>query len=47
MIFDTANPTGGDSDLASDTLGNVLILSEDGDSTNPDDNDTGGILVVL
>ncbi|MEM8718707.1 MAG: hypothetical protein AAGE84_05295 [Cyanobacteria bacterium P01_G01_bin.39] len=42
MIFDTANPTGGDSDLASDTLGNVLILSEDGDSSNPDDNATGG-----
>ncbi|MEM7592222.1 MAG: vanadium-dependent haloperoxidase [Cyanobacteria bacterium P01_A01_bin.83] len=43
MIFDTANPTGGDIDLASDSLGNVLILSEDGDSSNPDDNDIGGI----
>ncbi|MGF1535513.1 MAG: alkaline phosphatase D family protein [Elainellaceae cyanobacterium] len=42
MIFDTANPTGGDTDLASDTLGNVLILSEDGDSADPDDNAGGG-----
>jgi Ca2+-binding RTX toxin-like protein len=42
MIFDTANPTGGDDDLASDTLGNVLILSEDGDSDDPDDNANGG-----
>lgn len=44
MIFDTANPTGGDTDLASDTLGNVLIISEDGDSTDPDDNAAGGTL---
>ncbi|MGF1495243.1 MAG: metallophosphoesterase [Elainellaceae cyanobacterium] len=42
MIFDTANPTGGDDDLASDILGNILILSEDGDSTDPDDNANGG-----
>ena len=42
MIFDTTNPTGGDSDLASDILGNVLILSEDGDRTDPDDNANGG-----
>ncbi|MGF1534976.1 MAG: alkaline phosphatase [Elainellaceae cyanobacterium] len=42
MIFDTANPTGGDFDLASDTLGGVLILSEDGNSDNPDDNANGG-----
>ena len=42
MIFDTANPTGGDTDLASNTLGNVLILSEDGDSSDPDDNAKGG-----
>jgi len=27
MIFDSANPTGGDSDLASSTLGGVLIIS--------------------
>ncbi len=38
MIFDTANPTGGDTDLASTTAGNVLIISEDGDSSDPDDN---------
>ena len=45
MIFDTANPTGGDTDLASDALGNVLILSEDGNSTNPDDNAVGGTFI--
>ena len=44
MIFDTANPTGGDLDLASDNLGNVLILSEDGDSSDPDDSATGGTI---
>jgi len=44
MIFDTANPTGGDQDLASDTLGKVLIISEDGDSSDPDDAAIGGIL---
>jgi CshA-type fibril repeat protein len=45
MIFDTDNPTGGDEDLATDNLGNVLILSEDGDSSDPDDNQGGGTLV--
>ena len=44
MLFDTGKPTGGDSDLASDGLGNVLIISEDGDSTDPDDNAAGGTL---
>jgi Ca2+-binding RTX toxin-like protein len=42
MIFDTSNPTGGDSDLATSNLGNVLIISEDGDSSDPDDNGGGG-----
>ncbi|MEM6479912.1 MAG: Hint domain-containing protein [Pseudomonadota bacterium] len=42
MIFDTANPTGGDTDLATNDLGNVLIISEDGDSNDPDDNAGGG-----
>ncbi|MGJ8545310.1 MAG: cadherin-like domain-containing protein [Sulfitobacter sp.] len=45
MIFDSANPTGGDSDLATDNLGGVLIVSEDGDSSNADDNASGGTLV--
>ncbi|MEM9217856.1 MAG: TIGR03118 family protein [Cyanobacteria bacterium P01_F01_bin.150] len=45
MIFDTANPTGGDTDLASSDLGNVLIISEDGDSADPDDNAKGGTLM--
>ncbi|SEW10355.1 Ca2+-binding protein, RTX toxin-related [Cognatiyoonia koreensis] len=44
MIFDTANPTGGDHDLATNNLGNVLIISEDGDSHDPDDNAGGGKL---
>ena len=45
MIFDSANPTGGDQDLASDTLGGLLIISEDGDSSDPDDNASGGSIV--
>ena len=45
MIFDSANPTGDDDDLASDTLKGLLIISEDGDSTDPDDNDGGGKLI--
>lgn len=44
MIFDSANPTGGDDDLASDTLGGLLIISEDGDSSDPDDYYCGGTL---
>ncbi|WP_370401600.1 tandem-95 repeat protein [Sulfitobacter sp. JB4-11] len=44
MIFDSANPTGGDNDLASDTLGGLLIISEDGDSSDPDDNWCGGTI---
>ncbi|MEQ9694605.1 Hint domain-containing protein [Shimia sp. SDUM112013] len=42
MIFDTSNPTGDDDDLATDNLGGVLIMSEDGDSSDPDDNADGG-----
>lgn len=45
MIFDTANPTGGDQDLFNAEEGNVLIISEDGDSADPDDNATGGTLM--
>lgn len=45
MIFDTSAPTGGDSDLATDNLGGVLIVSEDGDRCDPDDNAGGGTLV--
>jgi broad specificity phosphatase PhoE len=44
MIFDSANPTGGDTDLLAPELGNVLIISEDGDSSDPDDNAGGGVL---
>ncbi|QBF32201.1 hypothetical protein [Thalassococcus sp. S3] len=42
MIFDTDNPTGGDSDLAYDDYGNALIISEDNDSDDPDDEAHGG-----
>ncbi len=44
MLFDTNNPTGDDFDLAASDLGNVLIISEDGDTSDPDDNAHGGIL---
>ncbi|GFE50336.1 hypothetical protein So717_20890 [Roseobacter cerasinus] len=39
MIFDSQNPTGGDGDLETQVaqLGNVLIVSEDGDQSDPDD----------
>ena len=42
MIFDSNAPTGGDTDLGTDNLDNVLIISEDGDATAPNDNETGG-----
>ncbi|NJN72124.1 MAG: hypothetical protein HC799_04555 [Limnothrix sp. RL_2_0] len=45
MIFDSANPTGGDGDLATQSEGNILIISEDGDSSDPDDNASGGQLI--
>lgn len=44
MIFDTENPTGGDEDLVvpgADFM-KVLIISEDLDSTDPDDDDAPG-----
>ncbi|SIN91268.1 Hint domain-containing protein [Vannielia litorea] len=44
MIFNTAKPTGGDTDLATSNLGKVLIISEDGDSNDPDDEACGGTL---
>ena len=46
MIFDSANPTGGDFDLATDSEGNILIISEDGDSNDPDDNAGGGVITL-
>ena len=68
MIFDSANPTGGDRDLGTPNQdfggpgigsggasgaagensiaeGNLLIISEDGDQTDPDDNAAGGTLI--
>ncbi|MEL6682749.1 MAG: hypothetical protein AAFQ09_08895, partial [Pseudomonadota bacterium] len=45
MVFDSATPTGGDGDLSVPSVGNILILSEDGDTSDPDDNLTGGTFV--
>lgn len=44
MLFDTANPTGGDSDLRTSDQNHVLIISENGDTSDPDDNAAGGIV---
>ena len=44
MLFDTNNVTGEDCDLSATDLGNVLIISEDGDATDPDDNAAGGTI---
>ncbi|MEM9137768.1 MAG: SdrD B-like domain-containing protein, partial [Cyanobacteria bacterium P01_F01_bin.42] len=45
MIFDSSDPTGGDTDLFTRNQGNILIISEDGDSSDPDDNADGGTFV--
>lgn len=45
MVFDTTMPSGGDSDLAATNFGNVLVISEDGDTSDPDDNASGGSLI--
>ena len=54
MIFDSAAPTGGDTDLATSpgygtnndiAQGNILIISEDGDESDPDDNAAGGTII--
>lgn len=42
MVFDSISPTGNDYDLATENRGNVLILSEDGDTFDPDDASQGG-----
>ncbi|ELS05317.1 heme peroxidase family protein,putative calcium-binding protein [Xenococcus sp. PCC 7305] len=46
MLFDTDNVTGEDFDLAATGIGNVLIISEDGDASDPDDKATGGLLTI-
>ena len=43
MIFDSNNPTGGDDGLATDNLDNVLVISQDGDASAPNDNAMGGV----
>ncbi len=45
MVFDSSNPTGGDDDLASPDQAKILIISEDADSSDPDDNARGGTLI--
>ncbi|MEM7507266.1 MAG: SdrD B-like domain-containing protein [Pseudomonadota bacterium] len=47
MVFDSANPTGGDTDLATANQGNVLIVSEDNDASDPDDNIGGSVEFVF
>lgn len=44
MLFDSANPAGDDFDLATDSEGMILIISEDNDQLDPDDNWKGGVL---
>jgi hypothetical protein len=44
MIFDSNNPTGGDHDLEYDGQGNILIISEDNDSSDADDEAHGGTI---
>ncbi len=44
MIFDSNNPTGGDWDLRTSTQDNILIISENNNSWNPDDNRYGGTI---
>jgi|GEM_PF-82174 len=46
MLFDSNNITGQDFDLGATGLGNILIISEDGDSSNPDDNAGGGTIGI-
>ena len=43
LIFDSNNPTGGDTDLTSGD-DNILIISEDDDASDPDDNRDGGVI---
>lgn len=47
MVFDSENPTGGDFDLETQVTmqGNILIVSEDGDSSDPDDAIDGAITI--
>ncbi|MCP3961578.1 MAG: hypothetical protein GY719_27365, partial [bacterium] len=44
MIFDSGNPTGGDTDLGTSNEDLILIISEDNDQLDPDDNAGGGTL---
>ena len=55
MVFDSGNVTGGDTDLGAPftdangiTLdpGNILIVSEDGDASDPDDRGAGGVIAL-
>lgn len=56
MIFDSDNPTGGDTDLKTPNAAghitnvtaqhNILIVSEEGDATDPDDDAGGGTIVL-
>ena len=44
MIFDSNSPTGRDYDLGFEGQGNIVIISEDNDSSDADDNAHGGTI---
>ncbi|MEM9048587.1 MAG: pilus assembly protein TadG-related protein [Pseudomonadota bacterium] len=46
MLFDTANPTGGDIDLHHTQFGHILIVSEDNRPNDPDDESRGSWLIM-
>lgn len=46
MLFDTNNTTGGDRDLGYTGKGQVIIISEDNDSSDADDNARGGTITI-
>ncbi|MEZ5866153.1 MAG: hypothetical protein R3D25_19535 [Geminicoccaceae bacterium] len=45
MVFDSSNPSGDDTDLATYFNEMLLIISQDGDHTNPNDDRDGGDVV--
>lgn len=46
MIFDSNKTTGGDKDLRTSSQDNILIISEDNHSHDPDDNGKGGSIFI-
>ena len=44
MIFDSANPTAGDTDLSTTGKGNIMVVSEDGDPDAPNNCGSNNVL---